>query len=81
MTVDEESTPLSSEDVDLLRMLNEIGAATPIELAVKLRRGPEEVRPKLQRLHEEGFLEVHTRSKGHERQIYRLNRNGRRLIR
>ncbi|MFB0546826.1 MAG: hypothetical protein ACETWB_07940 [Anaerolineae bacterium] len=80
MTVDEESTQLPSEVVDLLRKLNEMGAATPIELAIKLRRGPEEVRPELQRLLEEGLLEVRSRD-GHERQIYRLNKDGRRLIR
>jgi len=68
---------LSEEDRELLEQIQRLGAATPIELAVKTLRQPDEVRPELERLQQAGLVKVRHRHSGYERNIYLLTSEGR----
>ncbi len=70
---------LSAEEIKLVAELNEMGAATPIQLALRLRAQPDAVRPRLRKLKDEGLLDVHRRE-GFEKEIYSLSSKGRSAI-
>jgi len=67
---------LTDEDHELLAQVEELGAATPIELAVKTLRKPDEVRPELVRLEKAGLLKVRRRKSDYEPEIYLLTPEG-----
>jgi predicted transcriptional regulator len=76
----EETLQLSADDQELLEQVRHLGAATAIELAVKTLRQPDEVRPKLEWLHQAGLLKVRRRNKGYERNIYLLTPEGKQYV-
>ena len=61
---------LSEDDLEVLAGLSSAGAATPIDLAVRLRWKTEEVVPHLRTLLTKGLVDVKSREKGIEREIY-----------
>ncbi|MBI4279192.1 MAG: hypothetical protein HY660_12125 [Armatimonadetes bacterium] len=75
----EHQPELSEEDLQLVEELDQIGAATPIQLALRLQAQPDQVRPKLRRLKEEGWLDVQQRE-GYEKEIYFLSSKARSAI-
>jgi DNA-binding MarR family transcriptional regulator len=70
---------LSEEDLAVLEQLSEIRAATPTELAVRMRRMTEDIEPHLKRLHTKGLVQVRARQSDYEREIYHLSPAGREL--
>jgi DNA-binding MarR family transcriptional regulator len=73
-----EEWQLSEEDRELLAQIETLGAATPIEVAVKTLRQPDEVRPKLEQLYQAGLLQRHRRRSDYEPHIYLLTPEGKR---
>lgn len=76
--MDEDRLPITSEDEELLDQIEELGAASTIELAVKTLRQPEDVQPELKRLHEAGLVKTRRGSSEYTGDIYLLTREGRR---
>lgn len=73
----DEPSEFTAEDQALLAKVQQLGAATAIELAVKTLRPPDKVRPELERLHRAGLLKVRQRDSDYERNIYLLTQEGR----
>jgi DNA-binding MarR family transcriptional regulator len=73
----DDPSELTVEDQALLAQVQQLGAATAIELAVKTLRQPDKVRPELERLHQAGLLKVRQRDSDYERNIYLLTQEGR----
>ena len=74
-----EDRELSAEDRKLVEELDNIGAATPIQLALRLQTEPARVRPVLRKLKDNGWLSVQTRD-GFETEIYFLSKKARSAI-
>ncbi len=72
-----ESSELTAEDQALLAQVQQLGAATAIEVAVKTLRQPGEVRTDLEQLYQAGLLKVRRRDSDYERNIYLLTPEGR----
>ena len=71
---------LSEDDLTILKGLLDTGAATPTDLAVRLRRMTEDVEPHLKKLRTKGLVDVKERDAGIEREIYRVSRSGQSLL-
>lgn len=71
---------LTQDDLDVLKGLSSIGAATPTDLAVRLGRMTEDLAPRLQALHSKGLVMVIERESGLEREIYRVSPSGLSLV-
>lgn len=69
------------EELDLLRRLNEMGAASADELAVKLNRVGDDITPILKHLLEQDLLQVRTVDIGGEEEtLYLTARNVREVL-
>jgi DNA-binding PadR family transcriptional regulator len=77
----EQPMQLTSEDQELLTEIEELGAATAIEVAVRTLHQPDEVRPKLEQLRQAGLLKVRRRNSDYEPNIYLLTSEGRDYVR
>ena len=73
---DNSQQELSKEEVELVTELGEKGPATPIQLALRLQALPDQLRPKLRKLKDDGWLEVQPR-KGYETEIYFVSKKAR----
>jgi predicted ArsR family transcriptional regulator len=71
---------LSEGDLVILEGLSSAGAATPIDLAVRLRLRTEEVEPHLQVLRSRGLVDVKNRKFGFEREIYQVSASLKSLV-
>jgi predicted transcriptional regulator len=71
---------LSENRRALLSELFALGAATPIELAMKVARKYDEVTADLQELCTAGLVKVYPRASGYEREIYQLSEEGRFVV-
>ncbi len=72
---------LSHDELDLLRKVNEIGAASADELAVKLRRAGDDVMPEIRDLLGRKLLQQKTlRRNGEKLHVYLTAREIRRLL-
>ena len=71
---------LSEDDLAVLRGLSDVGSATPIDLAVRMRRVSDDLEPRLKKLRTKGLVEVKEREQGYEREIYRISSSGRVLL-
>lgn len=78
MNAENETLKLDDDTDELLEQVEDLGAATAIELAVKTTKQPDEVRPKLERLRQAGLLKVRRRhsKSDYERDIYLLSPEG-----
>jgi predicted ArsR family transcriptional regulator len=70
---------LTPEDIQLVAELDESGPATPIELALRVKAQPEQLRSKLRKLKDEGWLGVAQRQ-GYEKEIYFVSKKGRSAV-
>ena len=70
---------LSAEEIRLVATLDEIGPATPIELALRVLEQPDQLRPQLRRLRDAGWLDVKQRQ-GYETEIYFVSKKGRAAV-
>lgn len=77
----DQSVQLTGEDQELLTEIEELGAATAIELAVRTLHQPDEVRPKLEQLRQAGLLKVRSRNSDYEPNIYLLTSEGKEYVR
>ena len=75
----QEDRELSAEDRKLVEAVGNVGAATPIQLALRLLEEPAKVRPMLRKLKDDGWLDVQTRD-GFEKEIYFLSQKARSAI-
>ena len=75
----QEDRELSAEDRKVVEELDNIGAATPIQLALRLQAKPANVRPILRKLKDDGWLDVQMRD-GFEKEIYFLSQKARSAI-
>ena len=81
MQIDIESlTDLSEDDLIVLKGLLGAGAATPIDLAVRLGRVSEDLEPRLKRLQQKGLVAATERRTGREREIFRASRTAQTLL-
>jgi DNA-binding MarR family transcriptional regulator len=71
----------SDDDWLLLEKLNEVGAGTLTDLAVRLRTMPESVAPRLAEFHEAGLVDSQQIADGFENELYRVSDKGRLVLR
>ncbi|MEW5987772.1 MAG: hypothetical protein AB1791_14150 [Chloroflexota bacterium] len=72
---------LSPEELELLRKVNQTGAASADELAIKLNRAGDDLTPDLQRLLAHKLLQARTvKAGGEETEIYLTVRDVRSLL-
>ena len=70
---------LTAEEIQLVTELEEHGPSTPIELALRVKAQPDQVRPRLRKLKDHGWLDVAQRQ-GYEKEIYFVSRKGRAAV-
>lgn len=72
---------MSKEELDLLRELNELGAASADELAIQLDRAGEDIMPVIQNLIDHQLLQVKHLGNGENQiDLYMTNRKVRELL-
>jgi predicted transcriptional regulator len=71
---------LTEQDIDLLELLQTVGAATPMELEIKTGRIGDNLEGQLDHLLERGLVESRETKGGFEHHIYLVSRSGRKVI-
>ena len=70
----------TDDDWLVLEKLNEVGAATSTDLAVRLRRMPEIVTPRLSGFLEKGLVEARRIDPGHDGEVFYVSDQGRKIL-
>jgi len=71
----------SEGDWTILERLGERGAATPTELAVRLRGMTETIEPKLKEFQEKGLVEATPFEGEYDHEVFRISDRGRKVLR